>query len=125
MSDDPLDASLQVQRLRATVPPIQILATGPDWTWYCDATIAFHVDNPHRRHGRCRCGWRTSEAHPSQMRELMSLCEQHLTTSGQRRDEHCRSQPPDSRSAEELDAQIADGLDAMRAIVNEMDERYG
>lgn len=109
-------------------PPIRLLATGPDWTWYCDATIAFHVDNPHRRHGRCRCGWRTSEAHPSQMRELMELCDRHRDTSSQRRDAYLRSLPPDPRAGEpgyleELDAQIRGGLDAMRAIADEMEGR--
>ena len=106
-------------------PPIEILAAGPDWTWYCDATIAFHVDDPHRRHGRCRCGWRTSEAHPSQMRELLDLCDGHLATSRQRRDEHCRSLPPDPRTVEELDEEILTGLAAMRAITDEMEQRYG
>lgn len=112
------------------IPPLVVLATGPDWTWYCDATIAFHVDNPHARLGRCKCGWRTSTAHPSQMQELLDLCDQHRETSARRRDEYRRSLPPDPRAsepgyAEELDAQILAGLDEMRAIADEMEQRYG
>lgn len=111
-------------------PPIRIVATGADWTWYCDATIAFHVDNPHARIGRCKCGWRTSTAHPSQMQELLGMCDQHRETSARRRDEYLAARPRGRRAGEpgyveELDAQIAAGLDAMRAIVNETEARYG
>lgn len=109
----------------ADPPPIQILATGPDWTWYCDATIAMHATDPTRKRGQCRCGWRTSDVHPSQMQELMDLCDQHRDTSARRRDEYRRSLPPDPRTVEEIDAQISDDLDAMRAIIGEMEERYG
>lgn len=112
------------------LPPIRIVATGPDWTWYCEATIAFHVDNPHARLGECRCGWRTSVAHPSQMQELLGLCDQHNATSARRRDEYLASRPRDPRAGqpgylEALDAQIRGGLDEIRAIADEMEQRHG
>lgn len=110
--------------------PIQILATGPDWTWYCDATIAMHATDHSRRRGQCKCGWLTSGVHPSQMRELLDLCEQHLATSSQRRSEYLASRPRDPRVnepgyIEELDAQISGGLDEIRAIADEMEQRRG
>ena len=46
-------------------------------------------------------------------------------TSRQRRDEYRRSLPPDPRTVEELDEEILTGLAAMRAITDEMNERYG
>jgi len=105
--------------------PIQILATGPDWTWYCDATIAIHGADYSRRRGQCRCGWRTSDAHSSQMQELLDLCDRHRTTSAQRRGEYRRTLPPSTRTPEEMDAEINAGLDAIHAIIGEMEERYG
>lgn len=112
------------------VPPIQIIETGPDWTWYCNATIAFHTSDPHARLGKCKCGWQTSVAHPSQMRELMDLCDEHRETSARRRDEYLASRPRDPRAnepgyLEELDAQIRGGLDEIRTIADEMEQRYG
>jgi hypothetical protein len=106
-------------------PPIRVLATGPDWTWYCDATIAMHATDHSRKRGQCRCGWKTADVHPSQVRELLDLCEQHLATSAQRRDEYRRSLSPSTRTLEELDAEINAGLDAMHAIVGGMEQRYG
>lgn len=112
------------------IPPLVVVNTGPDWTWYCDATIAFHTSDPHARLGRCRCGWTTSTAHPSQMRELMEMCDEHRETSARRRDEYLASRPRDPRAGEpgyleELDAQIHAGLDEIRAIADEFEQRYG
>ena len=116
--------------MASPIPPLAVVNTGPDWTWYCDATIAFHTSDPHARLGRCRCGWTTSTAHPSQMRELMEMCDEHRATSARRRDEYLASRPRDPRAGEpgyleELDAQIHAGLDEIRAIADEFEQRYG
>lgn len=106
-------------------PPIRILATGPDWSWVCNGAIAIDPNDRSRRWGQCACGWKTSDVHPSRIQELLDLCEQHLATSGRRRDEYRRSLPPDPRTIEELDAEIRAGLDEIRGIVGAMEERYG